>query len=811
MTTPNDDMAILRTRLESWTARVPKEFEAFHQKRDELLKQIRSLSRVFPRRDPAEAASVTRQFLNLEGDLPVLEELAAALQRTRAEVTEFSAASSPDSQIRPLIQDWSQYWLSLLDAIPRTTVDRKGALPFLFQAQKIEGWANSRRRALAILSEAAALRDRTATHPERKQEIEKAIGSWREAFVAEKIDASWLTEAETILGRFRTAEPEKPAPEKTEPPPIPEPKSDAQPPKEATPSETVPHPQPTEESPQLLTWRIDQLLAECRDLVEALEKPRGELEKFESRQWRLGDQPAIADLRALCQEITAFRDSLLAQAGKECDQRMEQLQLRWQWFQAVYGARPEIDDLIRQAQAGRPDAAHPAPDGARQLKTFLRTLNTAEQLIYANVNADRSKLSEFVKRSAEKCRARMKELRAQARLTAVDAALAVIERQIPDDPSPQLDGVESFARLEKCHQLERELETKGEENRRRQQEALDKAAKLRRLASTIGGEQAHAIAAEIPAELPTDRSLEQTAADLNRLGQLLETERVRVRNMKTAELTKLRKDNVAWSRLLGAFTMEAEAFITSEPAPEQLDELQMAVEREQEYRQRIAGLTARAARELAERRQRCDDWLREHVTAPAFPARKSAEEYLADLDALPPFAETPKREDFSLAFEAVSNAEAFIDSIEAERRAVPDKIRDLEQQFEQLVNDWGARSYRPDLFRRAAAQLAGMQKALDSQLWQALDYQLGQTKTLIAALRADALLRIGAEVEQLVEQLRNAAKTSKDDPEYILKIETALRQLEEEGHLDPPSGAMRIRLRNLRDRRAAPYREARAK
>ncbi len=67
-----------------------------------------------------------------------------------------------------------------------------------------------------------------------------------------------------------------------------------------------------------------------------------------------------------------------------------------------------------------------------------------------------------------------------------------------------------------------------------------------------------------------------------------------------------------------------------------------------------------------------------------------------------------------------------------------------------------------------------MHKAIAQQQWEPLNYQLDQADALIAALTRDALSRISAEVESLVEQSRNAAKTSKDAV-YVRQMEAALK------------------------------------
>ncbi len=261
-------------------------------------------------------------------------------------------------------------------------------------------------------------------------------------------------------------------------------------------------------------------------------------------------------------------------------------------------------------------------DAANRLGEFFQIVDVAEQRIYAIVNSNRPKLAAFVRKSAEACRAQLEDLRKQARLISVDTALAGIEKQIPGDPGSQIDARESFERLEKSHSLERTIQNLAAEYNRARDGILSTAERLRGLARNLAvnfdSAEISAIADRIPKELSAERALDETANELNRVEQLLQSQKAKIRERLAAELVKLRKDNLAWSRLLAEFSPEAEALAADGPAPEELEPLGAAVEVERQRRLRVADLTAQAVRQLIQRRGEAIERLRAHLDAPAF-------------------------------------------------------------------------------------------------------------------------------------------------------------------------------------------------
>ncbi len=337
MSASNEDLAALRSRLEAWAASLPPEAQAFHRKRNDLAQQIRNISGVFQRRDPAEAANILRQFLNLEGDLPALEELMATVQRTRASVAEFRTAPAPDVQVRSLVQKWSGEWLASMDLMVRDVADSKGAAPAIAKVKQIEVWADERKRALAILNEAGALRG--------GQKVEALVRDWARDFCEARISPVWLEEREASLKEMKAPaqgadapqpvaqQPDQPMAHRAAggrgaeppvgsrgavPPALPQQPTIAQP-TVVQPTATKENPAPPRaaESAELRFFRIGQALAECQDLSDALEHRSSEISDFSAHQWRLRSQqdPPPGEVQNLEDAVHTF-PRVTAPAGR---------------------------------------------------------------------------------------------------------------------------------------------------------------------------------------------------------------------------------------------------------------------------------------------------------------------------------------------------------------------------------------------------------------------------------------------------------------------------------------------------------------
>ena len=115
----------------------------------------------------------------------------------------------------------------------------------------------------------------------------------------------------------------------------------------------------------------------------------------------------VADYIALEQDIEACRGRLQEKSGQEVERRLARLQLRWNWFRAVYGRRDEIAAMVAGVEKAKADAAS-------DLREYIETVDAAEQRINAIVNSNRPILAEFVRKECADCVALANSLRHRA-------------------------------------------------------------------------------------------------------------------------------------------------------------------------------------------------------------------------------------------------------------------------------------------------------------------------------------------------------------------------------------------------------------
>jgi hypothetical protein len=809
-----EDLGELQKEMKSWAGRLSGA-EAFHRRREEVGRQIQSITGSL-RRDPNDVAAVQDRFFELKEDLPILENLHSSIQRARQAISELATAPAPPGPIRQCVEEWTAEWSALLEHIVRNVGDRKGAPPAISQAKQLEAWAIERNKAVVLLRTATDLLD--SMGPNGKAALEPVLRAWTKQFCDEHVNAKWLLDAGSLLtsvqseNRAGKYDPPQPPPIRVAPPPPSKPPQDppsSQAPQPDASSPVIappPTPSPTPSS-QVPLYQIGQLLAECRDLAEALRQAGPEIAEFEARQFQLRHQPDSAALQELNSGIETFRQSLVKSADEESEKRLRKLQLRWKWFQALYDERRERGDVAAMVK----DAEDSRAAGVGGIRQFFENVEIVEERIYAIVNANRPRIASFVRKTADDCRAIITDLRQQPRLVAETAELDGLEKQLPEDPSPQVNAQESFKRLETCLGLLQNLHSLRDLNILSQNQALTRATALQTLASSISvacdgreTENVAELARRIPRELPSNISLDETSAALTHIERDLGVLRKRVTERSGADLTRLRKENLAWIRLLAEFAPEAEELAVNDPPPAELELLQAAIDTEKRHQQRVTELTARAVRRLSERGEQLRQRLREHLDSPEFethPERATAAGLLASIDALPILPDAPQRDAFTCNYDAIAEGETFIDRLESARREMPGKVQALADRFD-LLRERNALKYREALARRGNALLLGMRKTIDRQQWEPLRFQIEETNALIAALERDALVRICADTEELVDKLNHAKKLSTDEA-WIRQVESTLNQLDDEGHLEPPSYAMRQRLSRLLTRGAA--------
>ena len=397
----------------------------------------------------------------------------------------------------------------------------------------------------------------------------------------------------------------------------------------------------------------------------------------------------------------------------------------------------------------------------------------------------------------------------EPRLISVDTALKTIRSQIPDPPGSQVNADDLFERLGSCHELLAKVQALKQENAAKQNEVMAQVGKLKRLAIQLeavsDAAEVRNITSQLPEQLPPERFLDVTIGELNRLDQALNGLLTKVLQRASSELVRLRRENLSWIRLLAPITPEAENFTATGPVPDDLDALHTDLDVERSNQQRIAELSLTAANQLAQRREAVEQRLQYHLMTPAFethPERDKAQSLHAGLqffEALHQPGRQPRQEELSRARDLVIDAEEFIDRIEATQKEIPERLAVLEERFTRL-RELNGIGYRPDLARRVNTLLMGIQKGISLEQWEALKSQLEETNTLLSALERDAILRIAAETEEVVKQLKLKKAKKSADRQLVRDIDSAIAQLEEEGHLEPPAYATRRRMNRLLDR-----------
>jgi hypothetical protein len=809
--TANEDLAQILRTLEEWAGKIPQDAREFHSRRLALARQIRDSTGTFGGRDQNQIAEILRKFHAMEGDLPAMLAMIAAVGRARNKVTEFRAAPAPDSRTQAQVEEWSKDWLNLMEFLVGRAADRDSAEKAASQMATIETWAEERRSALAILAKAAALR-RADASPSLRAAADSAFGFWMADFGAQRIDARWVAAAgETVRKlaaelaaqaatqvRPASAEPDR---LQTRPPSVPLPVS----PKPAAASQPAPvrqapDPPPAAEQPtereesRIHFRRIGAALAECVALAEALKEPLSEIEKIEVRYWDAYNRQHMSpgDANVLEREIEVYRGRLLQRAAQEVERRLTRLRERWLCFKSVYDNRTDIAAMIAEAEGAKPAGAH----GVRE---FLATVDGAEQRIYAIVNANRPKLAAHLGKTAEHCGQEVAGLRAQARLIRVDLALNRL--RIPEMPDGQVNAEQLFERLDQCHAVLAEIDKLSRENEAKQAEIRTRMGELKHHALQIAAgwdaPEAATLAREIPERFVADRTLDAVEAELQSQEDTLKGQIAKVRRYGGDTLSRLRRENQLWSRLLGPITLDIEKLAAGGPVPEDLEELRAALDAETQLQQHLAELTVLAARQLAQRGAATFERLRHHLESPAFethPERDTAETLLGELQSVQ-FREAPQRDEFSDAQECVESAEDFIDRIEAANRKIPERLTKLEESFAWL-RELNAISYRDDLARRINLLLMGARRGIALEQWEHLPMQLDQAEILLAALRRDSIRRISSETGERVESLEQAVRNS-GDAALARQIQSMLQELEEQGHFEPPTFSMRQRLARL--------------
>jgi hypothetical protein len=776
MTMDEKDVGEISAELEVLRKRVAPGAEALQDRFTELGRRISAFRGSFLP-GPGDLGQIRAQFLALKQDMPVLEELYAAAQQTRAVVLEFRSAPPLNRVVDERIGEWSKEWLELLDHIVRAVGDARTAGPPLGQVKQIRTWVRQRRQAANLIRNVNELASQGGDG--KNPALAGVARAWTEQFRQGHIDEDWLEESRT---QFELLRKEFPPAAPTMPPPGQAPIEPA-----ATPSGETAN-----------TFHIiSQALAECRDLAQALHLEGSEIPGFERRRLDVQNDRDEAVLQALLRDIEAFQGKLREQASEEKEKRLQLLQLRWRQFQSIYKDDKHQDtaELIRRAEASRPDSGI-------GLDQFFERVREALNKIYFTAEGNRSRLTAAVERWAEARKAQHLELRRQPRTLALDAALAQQEKRVPLDLELPLAAEDSFERLDEYSALVNELRLLQQKNEQDRSDLAARADRLRNLAASIADVEdapEAAAAREWVKRLSTppgaDTWLDETAAALNRAEKTLDGLLTLVLDRTTAELLKLRKENQDWVRLVVEFYPEADAFVVRSVPPREVEQLRAAADLEAQHQQKIAALVALSVQQLATRREDVCRHLRDHLASPAFethPERERAEELLSEVELLPPLSESPTRAGFMNAYNVIGEAESFVDKLESERRRIPGEVKGLVERFDKL-NELNVVAYRRNMANRVKALLSGMQKGIAAEQFEPLKTQLDLTDALIKALEADIRSRVTLETEQLVKSLNNAMETS-TDKNFVLQAQSALEQLQEEGHLESPSYFLRQRL-----------------
>jgi hypothetical protein len=221
-------------------------------------------------------------------------------------------------------------------------------------------------------------------------------------------------------------------------------------------------------------------------------------------------------------------------------------------------------------------------------------------------------------------------------------------------------------------------------------------------------------------------------------------------------------------------------------------------------RNRLIELVIAGTAELKAQLQKGIARLEELLQEPAFeshPDYSTAAELLDRLKLLPPLASPPDRDSFEEALLAKRDFEAFMDRIEHVRRAVPERLKHLQDAFRAL-RKWNGHVYRPQLSQRLGLLIQGIQHAIDLKEWDRVGYQLDETARLLTAITRDARRRISVETEEAAAALEDLLATTKDE-QFARQIRMALEQLKQWGHLEPPPFDLRRRMNLLLGRRTA--------
>jgi hypothetical protein len=775
------DIGEIEKELEAWRRQIPPDALSLLSRIGQLAQRTSAFKGTFPL-DRGQLLQIEEQFQILQRDMPILDELYSTVQRTRVVVSELHEEPELNRAVDARIREWSEEWLVLLDHIVRAVGDGKFTSPVLTQVKQIRAWARQRRQALTLLRNIVEL-DAQADGGGNPV-LAGVERTWIDQFCQGRIDEEWLDEAR---GQFELLRKEFVTPL----PSIAKTVQVAEPVEESTGTSVVPF------------HVISQGLAECRDLAQALRLDAGEIHEFERRRLDLqNDRDDDAVLRLL-NDIESFHTSLRERASEEKESRLHVLRLRWKRFQEIYNddSYDETAVLVYHVEALKPDSTI-------GLHQFFERVDEALDKIYFLVDSNRPRLAEAIRRTVERSRSLLSELRQQPRTIALDASLTQQEICLPIDRSFPVTAAESFICLDACDAVLSELRAIKQQNAQTQAELATKTDRLKKLASAIGkvGDASETAALSdllqgIPEPATAAQWLDETVASLNRVERKLDVLLTQVRDRCAADLLKQRKENLNWIRLLTEFAPEADTFSSKELVPQELEPLRVALELEGQYQRKIGVLIASAVQQIAKRCEEVRHQLREHLTAPAFethPEREKAEELLEGLESLPLLSEAPTRTEFLSVYDALGEAESFIDRLEYARREIPGKLKILEDRFSRL-NELNVAAYRGSMAHRIKALLLGMQKAIASGQFEPLIFQLRQTEELIAALETDVERRISAETEELEERLRRAIRTS-TDTKFVLQAESALAQLMEEGHLESPTYIVRQRLNRLMSR-----------
>ncbi len=812
MNDKDKDIGQLASELEGVKKRVPAEGQALLERCGQVARRISAAKGLFsPKRGELDAIWDEIQTVRKEAD--ALAPLYAAIRTTRAVVEELCAEPSINASVDAKIEELCEEWLPLLDHIARAVGDSREAGPALEQVNQLREWARRRRQAAQLIRSVSDLNARAAGNANAVlADVER---TWIGAFSQGRVDEEWLKSARNHLQLLRTEfSPERHEPRQAEqsvvsPAPVVQIETQAPPGRPVEPEETY---EPPAEEPSMMFFRIATALTECSDLARALGLESTEISEFEMRMQDIendrGKNSAAAHT-TLKDDVEGFQKSLQEKASAAKEERLQRLRRRWKQFQSIYADRQYATGISVQR------AEELKSDSPARLTTFFESVREAIDSINFTAESDRPPLAQAVRRRVEMCTALLEELRRQPRTIAIDTSLGQQERRIPKAANLPGSAESSFECLDVCDAVLGDLASLKQANGRRRQDVADRTEHLRKVALLIdstgtggGGAPAVSLIEPLSADANPSEWLDQTEMRLGRIEQALETRRKEVQQRVTQDLVKLRKENLAWSRVLVEFSSEAESLGTKAPPPQELEALRDAFDLEVQSRRKIEMLARMAAELLARRKEDACAHLDKHLASPAFethPERDTAESLLDALKSLVPLPDLPDLDSFSTFQDSITDAESFVDRLEASRREIPGKIGVLQEQFSRL-NEQNVVSLRPEMANRIRALLQGLQEAIDREEFDSAEFQLGETERLIVALECDARSRISAETRLLEQRLKKALESA--DPKFAQQARVALGRLEDEGHLEPPSYSSRTNARRVLNRNAPTLREA---